>query len=71
MKYKMMPMTAAEVRYVAHRYAMALTVLEDLRRAYKDNTITAQEYKDLRNMALNGDKTGAVKQLAELQGARA
>lgn len=71
MKYKMMPMSAAEVRYDAHRYAMALSVLEDLRRAYKDNTITAQEYRDLRNMALNGDKTGAVKQLAEIQGARA
>lgn len=70
MKYKMIPMTAAEIKYDAHRYAMALSVLDELRRAYKRNEITAQEYRDLRNMALNGDKTGATRGLAEIRGAR-
>ena len=66
MKYKMMPMSAAEVRYDAHRYAMALSVLEELRTAYKSRAITAEQYRELRNMALNGDKTGAEKELGKI-----
>ena len=68
MKYRMLPMTAAEVRYDAHRYAMALSVLNEVRTAYRRGEITANEYKDIREMALCGDKTGAVQALAEIRG---
>ena len=66
MKYRMIPMSAAEVRYDAHRYAMALSVLVELRTAYKSRAITAEQYRELRDMALNGDKTGAEKELGKI-----
>ena len=66
MKYRMMPMSAAEIRYDARRYAMALSVLVELRTAYKSRAITAEQYRELRDMALNGDKTGAEKELGKI-----
>ena len=63
----MKPATAAELRWEAHRYNLAIDVLTDLRKAYRRREITADEYRMLKSKAINGDKAGAIKGLAELR----
>ena len=66
MKYRMIPMSAAEVRYDAHRYAMALSFLAQLRDLWKHGDLTPTQYKQLRQQALDGDKHGAEKELGKI-----
>ena len=63
----MKPATAAELRWEVHKYNMAIDVLTDLRNAYRRREITAQEYKELKDKAINGNKAEAVKELAAKQ----
>ena len=66
MKYKMLPMTAAEIKYDAHRYALAHSFLADLRKAYSRGRITFDDFMRLRERALSGDKRGAEIELSKI-----
>ena len=68
MKYRMMPMSAAEVRYDAGRYLRAKNLLDELRKCRK--WIGAEKFEELRTQALDGDVDGATKALGVLMNSR-
>lgn len=68
MKYRMLPMTAAEVRYDAGRYLRAKNLLDELRKCRE--WIGTEKYEELRTQALTGDVDGATKALGVLMNSR-
>ena len=61
---KSMPLDPTSIRSDANRFLKAHSFIERLRR-YSDK-ITMLEYKNMRNMALNGDLEGAENKLQEI-----
>lgn len=62
----MKPASTKELRWEAHRYAMAHSFLADLRKAYSRGRITYDDFMRLRERALSGDKRGAEIELSKI-----
>ena len=46
------------------RYVRAIAVLTELRSRYRGKKITGAQYRAIREMALNGDRDGALRAIA-------